>query len=204
MPRMTFTAGSDALASEVNTYLMDQAVQTYASASARNTAIPSPTEGQLTYLSDINQYQASHGGSTWYPVAGQMPLYDAGKTGTQNLGSGSENTISWNTATVNRGGFTIASNILTVPHTGLYDITALIGWSGNATGYRIARLYVNGSIVLNDYNTPATANAITQGINITGLTLTANDTIEIRGLQNSGATLTIGTASRLLVRYVCP
>jgi hypothetical protein len=201
---MTFTAGSDALASEVNTYLMDQAVQTYASASARNTAIPSPTEGQLTYLSDINQYQASHGGSTWYPVAGQMPLYDAGKTGTQNLGSGSENTISWNTATVNRGGFTIASNILTVPHTGLYDITALIGWSGNATGYRIARLYVNGSIVLNDYNTPATANAITQGINITGLTLTANDTIEIRGLQNSGATLTIGTASRLLVRYVCP
>jgi hypothetical protein len=201
---MTFTAGNDALASEVNTYLMDQAVMTFASATARNTAIPTPTEGMITYLNDVNQYQASHGGSTWYPIAGQMPLFDAPKTATQNVTSGTEATISWSTATVNRGGFTIASNILTVPTTGLYDITALIGWAGNNTGYRIARLYVNGAIILNDYNTPATANGVTHGITITGLSLTAGDTIEIRGLQNSGVTLAANTASRLLVRYVCP
>lgn len=205
MTRKTFIAGQPLTASEVNTYLMTQAVQTYADAAARTTAIPTPTEGQIVYLNDVNQFQASHGGTTWYPIAGQMPLFDATRLSTMNLLTGTETLITFSPATVNRGGFVYNAGLITVPHAGLYDITALIGWSGNSTGYRINRVYVNGSTtVLNDYNSPGMANAFIHGANITGLTLAAGDTIEVRGLQNSGATLTAGTQTRLIVRYVCP
>ena len=66
MPRKTFTAGTLATASDVNTYLMNQSVMTFANASARNTAITSPSEGMVTY-----QEQADHltvyNGTDWIP-----------------------------------------------------------------------------------------------------------------------------------------
>ena len=47
MPRKTFIDGEPLPASEVNDLLMDQAVQTYATSSARNTALPLPKDGQV-------------------------------------------------------------------------------------------------------------------------------------------------------------
>lgn len=39
---------------EVQGYLMDQSVMRFASAAARSTAIPSPSEGMVTYLDDVD------------------------------------------------------------------------------------------------------------------------------------------------------
>jgi hypothetical protein len=64
MPRKTFVAGELATASDVNTYLMDQSVMTFASAAARTTAIPSPTEGMVTYL-EANDHLSVYNGSAW-------------------------------------------------------------------------------------------------------------------------------------------
>jgi hypothetical protein len=50
--RQVFTAGEVLTANNVNGYLMDQSVMVFADAAARSTAIPSPTEGMVTYLSD--------------------------------------------------------------------------------------------------------------------------------------------------------
>jgi hypothetical protein len=47
MPFKTFTAGTLATASDVNTYLMNQSISTFSSTAARNAAITSPVEGQL-------------------------------------------------------------------------------------------------------------------------------------------------------------
>lgn len=59
--KKTFTAGSVLTASDVNGYLMEQSVMVFASAAARSSAIPSPSAGMVTYLTDVNQMQAYNG-----------------------------------------------------------------------------------------------------------------------------------------------
>ena len=59
--RKVFTAGEVLEASEVNGYLMDQAVMVFADSAARTAAIPSPTEGMLTYLQDVNALEVFTG-----------------------------------------------------------------------------------------------------------------------------------------------
>ena len=54
----TFAVGEVLTATNVNTYLMQQAVMVFASAAARTSGILSPSEGMVTYLTDSN--------SLWY------------------------------------------------------------------------------------------------------------------------------------------
>lgn len=64
MPFKTFTAGTLATASDVNTYLMNQAVSTFSTTGARNSAITSPGEGQLAYINS-NDILSYYTGSAW-------------------------------------------------------------------------------------------------------------------------------------------
>jgi len=64
MPRKTFTAGAVLAAADVNTYLMNQSVMTFAGTAARGSAIGTATEGMLTWLEDTNVYQY-YNGSAW-------------------------------------------------------------------------------------------------------------------------------------------
>ncbi len=64
MPRKNFLNGYPLPASDLNTYLMDQAVMTFADATARTAAIATPSEGMLTWLEDSNKY-SYYSGSAW-------------------------------------------------------------------------------------------------------------------------------------------
>lgn len=64
MPIKIFQNGYPLPASDINTYLMEQSVMTFASSTARATAIPTPNEGMLTYLEDTNVFQY-YTGSAW-------------------------------------------------------------------------------------------------------------------------------------------
>lgn len=58
-------AADDVLsAADLEGYLMDQAVTIWANASARNSGILAPIEGQISFLQDTNLFQA-YNGSTW-------------------------------------------------------------------------------------------------------------------------------------------
>ena len=57
MPKKTFTAGEVLAAADVNTYLMDQAVMTFAGSAARGSAIGTATEGMVSYLTDTNRIE---------------------------------------------------------------------------------------------------------------------------------------------------
>jgi hypothetical protein len=57
MPRKVFDSGEVLSATDVNTFLMDQMVQTFGGSAARGSALPSPTEGMVTYLADTNTFQ---------------------------------------------------------------------------------------------------------------------------------------------------
>ena len=52
MSRKVFTAGEVLAASDVNSFLMDQTVMSFAGTAARTTAIPTPTLGMYTHLED--------------------------------------------------------------------------------------------------------------------------------------------------------
>lgn len=65
----TFTTGEVLLAADVNTYLMQQTVMVFDDASARATAIPTPSEGMFSYLKDTN-LTYRYDGSAWLSDAG--------------------------------------------------------------------------------------------------------------------------------------
>jgi len=61
MPRQVFDAGDVLSATDVNTYLMDQMVQTFAGTAARGSAIGTAVEGMVTYLNDSNSLSVYNG-----------------------------------------------------------------------------------------------------------------------------------------------
>jgi hypothetical protein len=57
MPRKEFESFTRLDASDVNTYLMDQSVMTFAGTAARGSAIATPVEGMVTYLEDSDAFE---------------------------------------------------------------------------------------------------------------------------------------------------
>lgn len=64
----TFSTGAVLYAADVNTYLMNQSVMTFADATARSSAITSPTTGMVTFLSSTKSLY-TYDGSAWIPNA---------------------------------------------------------------------------------------------------------------------------------------
>jgi hypothetical protein len=69
MAYKVFSNGSVLNASDLNDYLMNQSVIVFSNSSARSTAIPSPIEGMVTYLEDINSLNV-YNGTSWVAVGG--------------------------------------------------------------------------------------------------------------------------------------
>ena len=114
MPRKEFESFTRLDASDVNTYLMDQSVMTFAGTAARGSAIATPVEGMVTYLEDSNSLQ----------------LYDSsGWTSAGGVSSG--NAIINGAFEINQRGFTSS----TASNTYMFDRwrTTLGGASGTAT-----------------------------------------------------------------------
>lgn len=64
MAYKTFVAGTEGLASDINTYLMNQTVMVFTNSAARSAAITSPTEGMVTYLTASDHF-AIYSGTEW-------------------------------------------------------------------------------------------------------------------------------------------
>ena len=69
MPRKIFTAGEVLAAADVNNFLIDQSVMTFADSTARGSAIGTATQGMLTYLEDTNAYEYWDG-TAYEPLVG--------------------------------------------------------------------------------------------------------------------------------------
>ena len=64
MPRKEFEGFTRLDASDVNTYLMDQSIMSFAGTAARGSAISTPVEGMATYLQDSNLVSI-YDGTNW-------------------------------------------------------------------------------------------------------------------------------------------
>lgn len=80
MPRKVFVNGNVLTDTDLNTYLMNQAVMTFASSAARSSAIGTATEGMVTYLEDSNSVEV-YDGAAWgtvFPTQGDISAVTAG------------------------------------------------------------------------------------------------------------------------------
>ena len=87
MPRYEFTSGQVLTADQMND-LSDQTVMTFAGTAARGSAIPSPTEGMVTYRSDDNVVEVFDG-SDFVGVGGGKILQVVSTTKTDTFTSSS-------------------------------------------------------------------------------------------------------------------
>ena len=94
-----FNTGDVLTAAQVNTYLMQQTVMVFASATARNTALSGIlAEGLCCYLSDVNDFQI-YDGSSWVSYgSGDITGVTAG-TGLTGGGTSGSVTLAIDTAT---------------------------------------------------------------------------------------------------------
>jgi hypothetical protein len=87
MARKVFQNGYPLPASDINTYLMDQTVMTFASSTARTSAIATPAEGMLTWLEDVNKYQY-YTGSAWADLVPAQTQTISDKTANYSIVAG--------------------------------------------------------------------------------------------------------------------
>ena len=90
--RKEFNAGDILLASEVQGYLQDQAVMVFDDSTARGSAIPSPSEGMLTYNKATDQLEL-YDGSAFAPVGSDSGLIHINTTSFSAVASQSINNV---------------------------------------------------------------------------------------------------------------
>jgi len=94
----TFAAGEVLSAANVNTYLMQQAIATFAGTAARSSAITSPSEGQFAYLADTDQL-SYYTGSAWVNAPGKNPILYAPEEVVNTSASTATGTVTINSNT---------------------------------------------------------------------------------------------------------
>jgi hypothetical protein len=70
--RKVWSAGDVVAAADVQGYLQDQTVMVFDDATARSSAIGTPTEGMATYLKDTNTLEL-YDGSSWFSADSEIP-----------------------------------------------------------------------------------------------------------------------------------
>ena len=86
-----WTTGAVLTSSDMNTYVGDQVVMVFASSSARSSAVSSPSEGMVSYLSDSNAIEV-YTGSGWEGI-GDITAVNAGTNIDVTNGTGPTPTV---------------------------------------------------------------------------------------------------------------
>jgi len=154
--RKTFTAGEVLTAANVQGYLMDQAVQVYASAAARSSALSTAVStGMVSYRTDGTALEY-YNGSAW--VALGTGTGDVTLTGTQTLTNKTLTSPTINTANLATANLTAAAQeLVTVVGTGFAGYTfdaatqAVVYITANSTGNGTLNIRGNSGTTLNSY-----------------------------------------------------
>jgi len=134
MPRKVFTAGEVLAAADVNSFLMDQTVMSFAGTAARGSAIPTPVEGMAAYLEDSN-IVSLYDGSDWKnslaTTGGILQVVSTIKTDTFSVASASYSNITGLSASITPTSST--SKVLVILSLGMIDGGGNIWISGDVT-----------------------------------------------------------------------
>lgn len=144
--RKVFVAGSVLTASDLNS-TVDQTVMVFASATARNTEIPTPTEGMVVWLSDVNKF-FYYTGAAWAalaPNATDIPTTYQTKSANYPIVATDANTFISVTsaATITINDVLTAGQSINFIQTGLGQITFAAG-AGVTLSSKLGYLKTNG------------------------------------------------------------
>lgn len=174
----TFSAGEVLTATNVNNYLMDQAVMRFADAATRGISIGTPTEGMVSYLDDVNKIEIFDGAS-WIDFSGDISSVTAG---TALSGGGTAGDITLD----------VDLSAVSIPASQISDLTA------TATELN----YTDG--VTSAIQTQLNSKAALAGATFTGR-VTASDSTEtnasVRNITISTAVPTGGTDGDVWLQY---
>jgi hypothetical protein len=142
MPRKTFTDGEPLSAYELNTFLMNQAVQTYPGTASRDTELPTPLPGQVTTDEFNKNLQTYY--DEWRPLPFAIEQSSVSvTTATANVVAGVAVTFAVNRFStapyVFTTAFSTASNTINTQAGGVTDTGATIYALRNATGTTTVR-----------------------------------------------------------------
>jgi hypothetical protein len=191
MPRKVFTAGEVLAAADVNSFLMDQTIMTFAGTAARGSAIGTATEGMYAHLNDTDTLTYWNG-SAWVnripaSTSAVLQVLSTAKTDTFTTSSTSYTGITGLTRSITPSSAT-SKVLVTVQLSFGFVESASANWGsfrlsgGNAGTYKgaspgsrrdavfgghldtatLAPALFSGSIVYLD--SPATTSAITYGV----------------------------------------
>jgi len=212
----SFSAGEVLTAANLQGYAVDQSTMVFASAAARTTALPAPSQGMVSFLSDsgttwqyFDTYSVGNPGGAktagWYPTGSQAVFY---ATATRSAATGTSyapgsagftyselwDQLAWRDAATNPDRIIPKSE-------GLYRATASVQWGASATGARNGAIQRNALDLTNFYGTGATV----RSFSMTGLAY-MNGSTDYFNLatfsQDSGGALTV--AVQVLVEYIRP
>lgn len=177
------------------------AVTSFASSSARDTAISLPVEGMLSFTTDTNRLWV-YSGSAWIPIAGSMPRFKVtgGGAGQTGVVTATNTTCTWaNGSEVEdtEGAIAIGTGVFTCPAglPGRWAFQFSVKFDPNNTGIRYAWLaYSVGPAMYartNMVNLGGTAVELLQGS--AEIVMTAGSTVSVVVHQTSGANRTVNT-----------
>jgi hypothetical protein len=170
MSRKVFTAGEVLAAADVNNFLMNQTVMSFAGTASRTASIPTPVEGMYTHLEDTDTLQFWTG-AAWVGVGGATLLVN------QTFSSGSTVQINNVFSSFYNDYLFIISNVKTSSASFCQMRLSLSGTPATAAEYRINQIYWSS----------ATLNGVQQLE--TGFKIADSNTTDI-GSGNSVFTLT--------------
>jgi hypothetical protein len=211
-----FTTGEVLTAANLQGYAVDQSVMKFASSAARTSALPSPSQGMVSFLNDSGTtwiYYAAYNASTnpggaasagWYPlpsIASFLGTF-SGSAGTgANVFAGQTSFLfteyfdglAWHSTVTN-------TDRITPTVAGFYKITAAGQYGANANGSRIIVVNKNGTAVAR-FNNGGTQSANAQ-ISTIMLLNGSTDYVTVLYNQDSGSTLSL--AGQVGVEFIRP
>ena len=200
-------AGQVISASTMNLAL-SQGVLRFTNAAQRDSQLPSPPEGQLCWLADINMLQEYQSG--WRTVGAYRMGH--GNHASQSIPNNTTTLVQFATFgglanDPGRAVWTVDGKVK-VPYSGSYLVTGSINWASNATGQRTLQLRrsADGST----WNRAEVAGGFAEtqtpgsGILVQSISgtvyMTANYYLGVFATQNSGASLALASADSLYGR----
>ena len=216
MPYKLFIPGEVLTASDLQSYAVDQSVMTFASSAARTTALASPSQGMVSFLSDsgtlwkyyeLYNSSTNPGGATvagHYPQAGDAIFHG---TATRSAASGTNysigaasflyseisDTLGWHSAVSNTE--RIIPNVA-----GIYRINVSAQQTANASGLRQVQIQRNAVIMAGTTLSASTNTSVSAAAAFTMNGST--DYVVATYYQDSGSSLTVN--AQVSVEFVRP
>ena len=153
MARKVFADLDILTAAEVNQYLMDQAVMTFANAAARDAAIPvaQRKQGMVAYMLDTHlamQYHTIGAWSGWAPLPGTGVAAWVTYSGqSNNVVTATNTAIRWSGGVDKLGVYVADTTRFTPNVAGTYAISGVAVFALNSTGIRNAFVAKNGTAI---------------------------------------------------------